>query len=262
MTDSNARHRISFVIPALNEEGIIERTTREVVAVAGGRIHDYEIILIDDGSTDTTGEAMDSLAASNERIRVLHNDRNLGLGASYKRGVEVARFEYLMMLCGDGGLPATSLPPIFDAIGKADIVVPFIVNLKRIKTPSRYIISRCYTHLLNLLLQQNFKYYNGLPVHKLELLRQIDIKSTGFGFQGEVLTKLSKAGCSSVEVGVEGAEGTGNSRALTRKNVIDVSKTILLLVKELMWFDSSKLRTDSHKTTMRALATDESGPLD
>ena len=113
-----------------------------------------------------------------------------------------------------------------------------------------------------MLLQQNFKYYNGLPVHKLELLRQIDIKSTGFGFQGEVLTKLSKAGCSFVEVGVEGAEVTGNSRALTRKNVIDVSKTILLLVKELMWFDSSKLRTDSHKTTMRALATDESGPLD
>ncbi|MEE8297015.1 MAG: glycosyltransferase family 2 protein [Hyphomicrobium sp.] len=262
MTDSNARHRISFVIPALNEEGIIERTTREVVAVARGRIHDYEIILIDDGSTDATGEVMDSLAASNERIRVLHNDRNLGLGASYKRGVEVARFEYLMMLCGDGGLPATSLPLILDAIGKADIVVPFIVNLKRIKTPSRYIISRCYTHLLNLLFQQNLKYYNGLPVHKLEFLKQIDIKSTGFGFQGEVLTKLLKAGCSFVEVGVDGAEVTGNSRALTRKNVINVSKTILLLVKELMWFDSSKLRTDSHKTTMRALATDESGPLD
>jgi glycosyltransferase involved in cell wall biosynthesis len=51
-------------------------------------------------------------------MRVLHNRPNIGLGASYQRGVAEARHDYVMMLCGDGGLPASSLPPIIEKIGR------------------------------------------------------------------------------------------------------------------------------------------------
>ena len=122
---------------------------------------DYEIILVDDGSLDATGEIMDRLASLYDKIRVLHNPTNCGLGASYKRAIGEVRFEYVMMLCGDGGLPAESLPPIFDAIGAADIVVPYMTNLRTIKTPLRYALSRSYTNLLNFLFQQKLQYYNG-----------------------------------------------------------------------------------------------------
>ncbi len=236
--------RISLIVPALNEEAIIESTIREIVAQLEGRFADQEIILVDDGSTDSTGEIMDRLAYEYGSIRVLHNPTNCGLGASYRRAVEEARFEYVMMLCGDGGLPADSLPPIFDAVGTADIVVPYMINLREIKTPSRYALSRIYTTLLNILFRQKLRYYNGLPVHRLDLLRQIVIASSGFGFQGEILIKLLKAGCSYVEVGVLGAEKTNRSKAVSLRNFANVSKTLTLLIWEIIFFDPSFIKRE------------------
>ena len=149
-----------------------------------------------------------------------------------------------MMLCGDGGLPADSLPPIFDAVGTADIVVPYMINLREIKTPSRYALSRIYTTLLNILFRQKLRYYNGLPVHRLDLLRQIVIASSGFGFQGEILIKLLKAGCSYVEVGVLGAEKTNRSKAVSLRNFANVSKTLTLLIWEIIFFDPSFIKRE------------------
>ena len=230
--------RLSLVVAALNEERVIEKTVREIVAVTDGRFADYEIILVDDGSTDSTGAIMERLATELPQLKVIHHPTNIGLGAAYRRGVVEARFEYLMMLCGDGGLPAASLPAIYDAIGTADIVLPYMRNLKRIKTPLRYALSRTYTTLLNLLFWQNIRYYNGLPIHRIEYLRRIAITSTGFGFQGEILTKLLKSGCTYVEVGVDGAELTQNSQALRIKSVINVSRTLMRLILEIWTFDA------------------------
>jgi dolichol-phosphate mannosyltransferase len=150
----------------------------------------------------------------------------------------------LMMLCGDGGMPAASLPPIFAAVGSADIVLPFINNLKQIKSPVRYFTSRTYTNLLNLLFGQKIKYYNGLPVHRVDLLKQLRINSTGFAFQGEILTKLLRSGCTMTEVGVAGAEMTRNSSALRLKGLINIAKVLALLVWEVRSFDGAQIKRD------------------
>jgi hypothetical protein len=141
-----------------------------------------------------------------------------------------------MLLCGDGGLPAKSLPAIFNAIGSADIVIPHMTNLRQIKTPLRYFLSRTYTWLLNTLFGFRLNYYNGLPVHRTDLLRHIRIASSGFGFQGEVLVKLLKSGCSYVQVGVLGAEETRRSFALRPGNLLSVAGTLLHLVSEIARF--------------------------
>jgi dolichol-phosphate mannosyltransferase len=236
---------ITIVIPALNEEIIVESVVRDIEKQVTGSFRDYEIILIDDGSTDRTGEIMDRLSSELRNTRVLHNEGNIGLGASYQRGLAEARCAYMMMLCGDGGMPASSLPAIFAAIGSADIVAPYVTNLKTIKSPMRYFMSRGYTNLLNLLFGQKIKYYNGLPVHRVDLLRQLRINSTGFAFQGEILTKLLRSGCSMTEVGVLGAEMTRSSSALRLKGLINISKVLALLVWEVRTFDGRDIRRDA-----------------
>ncbi|WPO44280.1 glycosyltransferase family 2 protein [Tardiphaga sp. 42S5] len=236
---------ISIVIPALNEEVVLEGVVRDIEKQVTAFFRDYEIILINDGSADKTGEIMDRLATELPNIRVLHNPRNIGLGASYKRGVEEARCTYLMMLCGDGGMPAASLPPIFSAVGSADIVAPYVTNLRTIKSPMRYFTSRVYTNLLNILFGQKIKYYNGLPVHRVDLLRQLRINSTGFAFQGEILTKLLRSGCSMTEVGVAGAEMTRNSSALRLKGLINIAKVLALLVWEVRRFDGRQIKREA-----------------
>jgi dolichol-phosphate mannosyltransferase len=239
---------ISIVIPALNEETVVEGVVRDISKQVAASFTDYEIILIDDGSTDKTGDIMDRLATELPHVRAIHNPGNIGLGSSYQRGLAEARCDYLMMLCGDGGMPAASLPSIFAAVGSADIVVPFITNLKQIKSPVRYFTSRTYTNLLNMLFGQKIKYYNGLPVHRVDLLRQLRINSTGFAFQGEILTKLLRSGCSMTEVGVLGAEMTKNSTAVRFKSLMNIAKVLALLVWEVRRFDGRQIKRDARST--------------
>lgn len=241
---------ISVVIPALNEEAVVEGVVRDIAKQVAAFFADYEIILIDDGSSDKTGDIMDRLATELPKVRSIRNPHNLGLGASYQRGLAEARYNYLMMLCGDGGMPAASLPQIFAAVGSADIVVPFITNLKQIKSPVRYFTSRTYTNLLNILFGQKIKYYNGLPVHRVDLLRQLRINSSGFGFQGEILTKLLRSGCSMTEVGVPGAEMTKNSSAVRLKGLINIAKVLALLVWEVRRFDGRQIERDGRSYTV------------
>ena len=260
MSPYTAAITVSFIVPALNEEAIIESVVTAILKVVEGRFSDYEILLVDDGSTDATGFIMDRLAASHQKLRVLRNGRNIGLGASYQRGVKEARFDYVMLLCGDGGMPAKSLPAIFDQIGKADIVIPYILNLKQIKTPLRYFLSRTYSGLLNVFFGFSLRYYNGLPVHRRDLLQSIRISSKGFGFQGEILVKLLKCGCSYIEVGVLGAEETRRSFALRPKNVLSVAGTFMHLLYEIVRFDPISRETvertrQTHALTIESQST-------
>ena len=172
----------------------------------------------------------------------MHNETNQGLGAAYKRGVDAAQFEYVMLVCGDGSLPETSLVDIFSAIGQADIVVPYHPNLSEIKTPLRFFISRCYTQLLNLLFGHKLHYFNGQAIHRTDLVRQIGLTSTGFAFQGEILIKLLKAGCSYVEVSVPTIDPTDNSSALNLRNLVDVIKTLIRLFYGVMIFDKDSVK--------------------
>lgn len=227
---------VTFIVPALNEGKVVQSVVTDIVSAVSKTFAAYEVLLVDDGSTDDTGAIMDQFAALHERVRVIHNERNIGLGACYQRGLQEARCNYVMLLCGDGGLPAASLPAIFEKIGSADIVIPYMTNLRKIKSPMRYVLSRTYSNLLNLLFGFRLQYYNGLPVHRTDLLRSIRITSAGFGFQGEILVKLLKSGCSYVEVGVLGAEETRKSFALRPSNIVSVARTLLHLIREIVRF--------------------------
>jgi D-glycero-D-manno-heptose 1,7-bisphosphate phosphatase len=233
---------ITLIVPALNEEKVITQTIRQIIGVVRDRFSQCEMLLIDDGSTDGTGFLMEELATKYPGVRVIHNQRNLGLGACYRRGLTEARYEYVMLLCGDGGMPASSLPAIFGQIGKADIVIPYITNMRRIKTPTRFVISRTYTALLNRMFGLRLNYYNGLAVHRTELVRCLDLKSDGFGFQAEALVELLKAGCSYVQIGVAGAEKTKRSSALRFRNVVNVIQTLWSLRCGIAGFDVNRVR--------------------
>ncbi|NBU93432.1 MAG: glycosyltransferase family 2 protein [Actinobacteria bacterium] len=227
---------ISLIVPALNEQNVVGSVLRAIYAEVSPRFSVFEIITVNDGSSDATGQIMEDFSRSHGNVVVIHNHKNIGLGASFQKGLSQARHDYVMLLCGDGGLPALSLPKIFEQIGTADLVIPYMTNLKKIKSNTRYFLSRGYSNLLNFFFGFHLHYYNGLPIYPRLLLQEIDITSTGFGFQGEVLVKLLKSGCTFVEVGVEGAEETGRSFALRPKNLFSVAKTFLHLVVEIIRF--------------------------
>ena len=224
---------ISVIIPALNEEANILSAVDAVIAALGDRFEDYELLLFDDGSQDRTGELMDRVASANPRIRVTHNERPRNLGGVYKQGIVAARFEYLFLVPGDNEITDSALVRTLDAIGKADIVIPYPTNM-HIRPWIRRIGSHGYTFLINLLFGRRLNYYNGTVICRTADVRTIVIRTDSFAYQSEALLKLLRAGKTYVQVGIEIRPLPGRrSNALRLRNLVAVCKAVWHLVVEI-----------------------------
>ena len=172
---------ISIVVPALNEERNLEAAVSEVHQGISRHFEDYEVLVVDDGSTDRTGEIADRLAKADPRVKAFHNGRNMGLGYSYFRGVAGASKEYVMMVPGDAENSLDGMESMWKLLGTVDIVVPYTSN-PEVRPLSRRLFSRFGTFTMNLLFGMKLKYYNGTVVHRLERLRTIHVENHGFHF--------------------------------------------------------------------------------
>src|SRR5437016_2699759 len=93
--------RLSLVIPAWNEEESIEQAIREAVAALAGIVADYEIIVVDDGSTDRTADLVRVQEVANPRVRLVQHGKNRGYGAALRTGFQAAAFELVAFTDAD-----------------------------------------------------------------------------------------------------------------------------------------------------------------
>ena len=216
---------ISILLPAYNEEKNLVATAEEVLKALGNRFGGYEIIIIDDHSSDRTGEFADSLAQGNANIKVLHNETNKGFGYSYRRGVAAATCDYVCFFPADNCVPTECIQAIFDQVGKADIILNYTSNLE-IRVPMRRFLSRTYTGLMNTLFGLNLTIINGPTVHKRPIIQAVKISTDGFAFMAEIMVRLISSGHSYLEIGTPIRERKyGSVKAFRFKNVISVFKT-------------------------------------
>jgi len=95
-------NKLSVFLPAYNEEKMLAKTTENVDEILRKTAIDYEIIIINDGSQDKTGEIADKLASQNKKIKVIHHRLNRGYGAAVKSGLYAARFPWIVLIDADG----------------------------------------------------------------------------------------------------------------------------------------------------------------
>jgi dolichol-phosphate mannosyltransferase len=227
------RGSISVVVPALNEIDNLEPTVLTLLTALRATIDEYEIVIVDDGSTDGTGEVADRLTTEHLPVRAVHNESNMGIGYSYERGYRAASKEFLVYIPGDNTWPLDSCVELFSTLGHADVIVSYASN-PEVRPRGRRILSRVYTGTLNTLFGHRMRYYNGLNVYPTEFLRRLPRMTVGFGFQAEVLLRSLGAGMSYVEIAVPIDERTaGHSKAVTCRNVMAVMRTVLRLWWEL-----------------------------
>ena len=109
---------ISVFFPVLNEEGSVEQLTTDLLRILRLRFDTFEIIIIDDGSTDGTGEIADALEGRyGGLVRVIHRPRSSGYGNALKAGFAAARYD-LVLVEGAGGL----MVPITQQLLTADLI--------------------------------------------------------------------------------------------------------------------------------------------
>jgi glycosyltransferase involved in cell wall biosynthesis len=92
---------ISVVLPALNEAANIEQTVQSVVDYMSDRHIEYEVIVVNDGSIDNTGEIVEYLAQTNPRIQLITHSKNLGYGSALRSGFNQANCEYIFLMDSD-----------------------------------------------------------------------------------------------------------------------------------------------------------------
>ncbi len=224
---------VTIVIPAFREESNIEAAIDNALQVAQSVTQDYEIIVIDDGSLDKTGDFARLKAQVDPNIRVAANAVNQGFGYSFARGVKMASKEFITVFPGDNDMSALSLKDLLEARGSADLVISYMQKTNK-RSLFRRTVSKTFVIMMNLLFGLKLKYYNGAFICRTSLLKAIPIKSTGLAALAECVVRLLKQG---VTWRVIYFEHVGRrhekSKAFNLKSINAVLKTIWILWRDI-----------------------------
>ncbi|HWL94630.1 MAG TPA: glycosyltransferase family 2 protein [Phycisphaerae bacterium] len=119
---------LTIFFPFYNEEANLERVVREALAAAPGFADRFEIIMVNDGSKDRTGEIADRLEKEIPQCRAAHNRPNQGYGGAVKRGFKEARMEYIFFTDGDGQFDIREMTKLIELLDRCDIAVGYRIK--------------------------------------------------------------------------------------------------------------------------------------
>ena len=223
---------VTFFIPCLNEESRVVPTLESVRASMEGSPLSYEVIVVDDGSTDRTAEVVEDYRAQNPQLPVLlyRNSVNIGLAQSFVNAAFLGRGRYFRLICGDNIEPPESMRNVLSHLGEADLVIPYYPQVPG-KSRSRLFISGFFTNQVNLLSGNHLRYYNGNPLYKRRQLIRWAPQNYGFGYQADLLTQLLDQGATFVEVAIIGMhrDKEGGS-SVSMRNMLSVAHSLLEIV--------------------------------
>lgn len=186
--------RLSVIIPAYNEASRIERTLLDVDAYLEKQLYDYEILVIDNNSTDHTAEIVKNLEATTVQNARLISETTKGKGAAVKRGVAESQGQYVMFMDADNATPISEIEKFWPHLQQGVEVVigdRYMDDAHKAKQPwYRTILSRGSNMLIQIVLiphihdtQAGFKVFDGQAAKKI--FKQITI--FGWAFDMELL---------------------------------------------------------------------------
>ncbi len=224
MTTRLEKPKISFFFPACNEEETVEELAIRADKVLRDITSDYEVIIVDDGSTDRTAEIADRLAEENRRIRVVHHPQNRGYGSALRSGFAASKLDLVFYTDGDLQFDVAELPKLIPLIEDADIVSAY--KIRRMDSWERKIVSWVYNTSLRLFFDLPYRDVNcGFKLYRREIFDRIELKSTRGLIDAEVLLKARKAGFRIVQTGVTHfRRREGGSRYRVREIVMTMAQ--------------------------------------
>lgn len=222
--------KLSIVMPAYNESKLIYHSLMQTIQIVSGFVSDFEIIAVNDGSSDNTKQEIQRAMAADDHIRLVSSEKNRGKGTAIISGVCEAEGAYIAFVDADLELDPAQLEPYLEEMlnHKKDVVIGCKFHKdSQVQYPlKRKIISWGYYMMLLVLFHLNVKdTQTGLKVFRAEAIRPIAhlVRTSGFAYDIELLVAIHRRGYSIAQMPVKVVyvRDSGNKR-ITIKDVLQV----------------------------------------
>lgn len=222
---------LTFIIPAYNDEKTVAIVIHKV-REAGESLHiPFNIIVINDASRDATGRILDSLAAKNPRLRVIHHKKNVGYGATIKELYTLAHTTWLFSLPGDYQIDPAEILKLWPQRNGADMLIGR--RKERHDNPARLRQSKIYNMVLAYLFQIQIRDVNSVRLMKTSVMKKVSLTSSSAFVDAELVIKAVRQGFRVIEVPIthRARAGAGAGGGKLRTILPTIKDMLLYFVK-------------------------------
>lgn len=231
----HSRPAVSIAVMCYNEAELLRDMVNRVLAVLQGPNQPFEILIVDDGSTDGSGPIADQIAAEHAEVRVLHHSPNLGIGHVLINGYRQTTGEVVAILPADLQFAPEDLPRALEALKDADVVN--IRRPDRRDPPMRKLISRFDETLVWLLFGVWIRDLHWVKLYRRDILDRLTIVSQTPMVDTELLIRSHKLGAKIVELSLPHHPRTaGRSTGATLARLIHTFADLWKL-RWRLWFE-------------------------
>lgn len=188
---------LTIVIPAYNEEKNLAFVLKDIIKDASSFLSDYEILIIDDGSIDKTGEIADQFSRKYKQIKVIHQE-NGGYGKAMLNGIKEAKKDFVAYMPADGQFLLRDMQFCLPYMKEADLILG-ARGSRADYSLYRLIISYAYLIVLRALFGVAFQDVNWLNIWNRKKVQKIKIDSQGVFILAEIVIRFQKKGLRVVE---------------------------------------------------------------
>ncbi len=219
---------ITVAVMNYNEAKSLRSVVEEILGVLQRMGNPHEVVIINDGSTDGSGDIADQLARENQAVRVIHHPTNLGLGAVYRNGFTCGTMQLGTLFPADGQFDANIIPQFVARFNEADMVLGFIPEYGKNRKPLARFFSWCERMLVRVMFGW-FPEFQGIMMFRRPLIDTVKLTSRGRGWiiQMELILRFIRKNYRIV------GEPTGLRARMSGESKVNNLKSILSNVRQL-----------------------------
>lgn len=189
----NLLSSLSVFLPCYNEEANLKNVVSSLYRFLPEVTSESEIIIVDDGSTDSTGNIAEDLAKELKHVKVIHHDKNLGYGMALRTGYAAATKDWVFFTDADSQFDVTELKKFIPFTPQYHVLIGY--RLHRAEGGLRALNARLFKLFIDLLFRVHVKDIDcAFKLIKTSVVRQIKFHSTGAMISSELLYRLKKMG--------------------------------------------------------------------
>jgi len=220
-TSETKLQSLSVFFPAYNEQDTIHRTIENALSILPAFAQRFEVIIVNDGSTDNTAECLEKFSKKYPALRVVTHTTNQGYGAAIRSGLTHCSYDYIFYSDGDGQFDFKDIEKLIRLINSCDIAAGF--RAERQDGLHRIINAHAYNSLVRLLFGLGVKDIDcAFKLLKRNVIDTITLKSNGAFISAELLLRAQRQGflikqCAVTHLPRQGGKPTGNKPQVVLK---------------------------------------------